>query len=433
MQEIDLKTDRAEDSESVPYSTDIMAGALKLEDDVNFVFRASESVTNFLRSDEKMIRKVFGCGSNDVVAISIRTSPDTESKISRALLEPDNETSVSFVFEVGYDSLIQKRPQVSKIKNTNIPIYDSQIGWICRKSDFKSVKEILENYRLTPSSYNLDSLNKVFWTDKTASLKRDVEFFSLSKSWFDKRDLPYSRSYLLYGPPGNGKTSAIRAISDYFHTTPSSFSFTAKYDDPDSEFLNWVLGHNSSEYDDDEYDGPRIPRYRRSLSSDENRNPRIRVLLLEDIDRFFMKDSGVNLPISFSTVLNALDGVVQRKNSILIATANNPEKIDSQVLCRPGRFDLRIPFDSPTETLMFDFIKKLTTDDNVSDNVIKNISSLCKGHSFSFAKGVYLSAANRAFSRASSIIDDQDLLSSAEEFASNLGKDIKSIRNGTGF
>jgi len=433
MHDIELSVDRTEDSESTKYSTDIMSGVLDATDDVNFVFRASESVYNFLRSDEKMIRKVFGCGADEVVAISIRATPDTESKISKSILEPNNDVSNSFVFEVGYDSLIQKKPQVSKIKNTNIPIYDSQIGWICRKSDFEKVKNILENFRLTPESYNTDSLSKVFWTDKTASLKRDVEFFSLSKSWFDKRDLPYSRSYLLYGPPGNGKTSAIRSISDYFHTVPSSFSFTAKYDDPDSEFLKWVLGSESNEYDEDEYDDLRISRYRRSGSEDENKNPRIRVLLLEDIDRFFMKDSGINLPISFSTVLNALDGVVQRKNSVLIATANNPEKIDSQVLCRPGRFDLRIPFDSPTETLMFDFIKKLTVDDNVSDDVIKNISLLCKGHSFSFAKGVYLSAANRAFSRASSIIDDNDLLSSAEEFASNLGRDIKSIRGGTGF
>lgn len=411
------------------------SGFLQKNGDINYVLRAAESPLNLLKSDSLYLTKLFGCSVDDLTSIIIETA-DAEEQIQKNILEPIIDLSYIHRFSVNHDRLRLSFSQVFKVKNTNIILYFSPFGWVCKKSDFSKVREILESWKLTPSTYNSEALNKVFWTEKSLSIKRDIEFFSVSKKWFDQKDLPYSRSYLLYGPPGNGKTSVIRAISEFFHSKPESFSFTAKYEDPDTSFQNWITGKDYSR-DESDY-GPPLVRRRVvppgfSDSDDMQSNPRIRILLLEDIDRFFSKDNSSQLPVSFSTVLNSLDGVIQRKNSIIIATANNPEKIDSQVLCRPGRFDLRVPFEAPNEQSIIDFITKLSDGDNVSAGAIERVASICKGHSLSFAKGVYLSAANRAFSRSSVIINDEDIIGSAEEFSLNLGREIRSVKPGAGF
>lgn len=47
------------------------------------------------------------------------------------------------------------------------------------------------------------------------SLIMDVEHFLSQPRWYIDRGIPYRRGYLLYGPPGSGKTSAIMAIAGF--------------------------------------------------------------------------------------------------------------------------------------------------------------------------------------------------------------------------
>ncbi len=403
---------------------------------ISYVFRAPSNAISDIESEYGNIKNLFSCDIDNLVVFFIENN--NAMKKFREMLSVDILLSKKIGYDIVYNKLKPYCSDVYKIAKTGDNIYESSLGhWICKRETFNYINKSLEEMHFGSSDFKKEELDSVYWTEKTISLRRDIEFFGTSKSWFDKKDLPYARSYLLYGPPGNGKTSAIRAISKFFNSTPETFSFTAKWADPDTDFISWITGESSSnknDYFDDELDeivdGPFSNTFGLK-SKNNNQNPMIRILLLEDIDRFFSKDS--NIPVSFSTILNALDGVVQRRNSIVIATANHPEKIDTQVLFRPGRFDLRIPFDPPDSDSLLGFLNSLTHDDKIGDDTRLEVLSMCKGHSFAFVKGIYLAAANKAFSRSSTIISDDDILASCREFTNNLGRDIKSSKSSVGF
>jgi len=49
------------------------------------------------------------------------------------------------------------------------------------------------------------------------NLINDVDHFLSQPRWYIDRGIPYRRGYLLYGPPGSGKTSAITALAGFFY------------------------------------------------------------------------------------------------------------------------------------------------------------------------------------------------------------------------
>jgi chaperone BCS1 len=48
------------------------------------------------------------------------------------------------------------------------------------------------------------------------NLINDVDRFVSRPKWYIDRGIPYRRGYLLYGPPGSGKTSAIMALAGFY-------------------------------------------------------------------------------------------------------------------------------------------------------------------------------------------------------------------------
>jgi len=61
-------------------------------------------------------------------------------------------------------------------------------------------------------------VSRFTWNDLVLSdsvvnlIRRDFETFLEREQWFRARRLPFRRGYLFHGPPGNGKTSVIRAM-----------------------------------------------------------------------------------------------------------------------------------------------------------------------------------------------------------------------------
>lgn len=144
----------------------------------------------------------------------------------------------------------------------------------------------------------------------------DVRDFLRSGEWYHRRGIPYRRGYLLYGPPGSGKTSYIQALAG------------------ELDYNICILNLAEANLTDDR------------LNHLMNHLPQRSILLLEDIDAAFNKrdqssDLGYQSGVTFLGLLNALDGVASAEECITFMTTNHPERLDPALL-RPGRVDYKV-------------------------------------------------------------------------------------------
>jgi chaperone BCS1 len=166
-------------------------------------------------------------------------------------------------------------------------------------------------------------LESVILDDGIAStIVKDVKDFLISGDWYHTRGIPYRRGYLLYGPPGSGKTSFIQALAG------------------ELDYNICILNLSENNLTDDR------------LNHLMNHIPDRSILLLEDIDAAFNKreqseDKGYTSGVTFSGLLNALDGVASAEECITFMTTNHPEKLDPALL-RPGRVDFKVKIDNAT-------------------------------------------------------------------------------------
>ncbi len=133
----------------------------------------------------------------------------------------------------------------------------------------------------------------------------DLDRFLKSRDIYRQRGIPWRRGYLLYGPPGTGKSSLIQAIASHYDRQLVSLSLT---DMDDSALLRaWSEITATS------------------------------TIALEDIDSVFEGRRPLG-ELSFSALLNTLDGAGAVEGSIVILTTNHRELLDP-ALIRPGRCD----------------------------------------------------------------------------------------------
>jgi AAA+ superfamily predicted ATPase len=147
----------------------------------------------------------------------------------------------------------------------------------------------------------------------------DINLFLKSEDEYNTFGIPYKKTFLLTGPPGMGKTSLIKAICNKFNIDLSILSVSKNFD-------NSALMHSIKNLEDNT------------------------ILLIEDIDSLFDKRIGTqdNPSITFSNLINILDGVLYRHATIIFLTTNHPEKLDHALL-RIGRIDSIIQINYPSK------------------------------------------------------------------------------------
>lgn len=157
-------------------------------------------------------------------------------------------------------------------------------------------------------------------------IKQDIfhaldQFFEDDRTFYRQFDIPYKRGILLYGHPGNGKTTLVKSIA-------GSIPGPAAY---------WQI----TEYTTSE-------SVREVFDAAKRLAPM--VLIIEDIDSM---PEGVR-----SFFLNTLDGATSKEGIFLIGTTNYPEKIDPGLMNRAGRFDRAYEITMPDEALRAQYLKQ---------------------------------------------------------------------------
>ena len=153
----------------------------------------------------------------------------------------------------------------------------------------------------------------------------DMKNFTGAREWYLDRGIPYRRGYLLYGSPGTGKSSLIQALAG------------------DMNFNIAILNLSERGLTDD-----------RLMHLLINVPPRT-IVVLEDVDAAFSnrrtqtdEDGYRGANVTFSGLLNALDGVASAEERIIFLTTNHIERLDA-ALVRPGRVDMTVRLAEATQ------------------------------------------------------------------------------------
>merc|ERR1719240_1236236 len=160
--------------------------------------------------------------------------------------------------------------------------------------------------------------------DLAASLLRDARDFLGASSWYESVGIPYRRGYLLHGPPGCGKTSFCQALAGALKLDVCMLTLSNKNLDDNG------------------------------LAAALRDCPVNAIVLLEDVDAVFVDrklqtEGRPAAGVTFSGLLNALDGVASQEGRLFFMTTNHIEKLDA-ALIRPGRCDVKVEVKKASRT-----------------------------------------------------------------------------------
>lgn len=171
------------------------------------------------------------------------------------------------------------------------------------------------------------SLDKIVLDPTTkCEITSDLDEFLISQDWYLSTSIPYKRGYLFYGPPGTGKTTLALGIARY--TGKRLYCLNMNCFEDDSVFVQAFQNFSDNS-----------------------------ILLIEDIDKVFSGRENVKegSKISFSSLLNCLDGALYKHGLITIITTNHIEKLDP-ALIRTGRVDLKREVPLPCEREISEYL-----------------------------------------------------------------------------
>ena len=153
--------------------------------------------------------------------------------------------------------------------------------------------------------------------EKELILKNVETFFGKNtRETYLKYGIPYKSVYMIYGPPGSGKTSTIKSISSMLDC--DLFVLPIVKDMLDNDLVS-------------------------AFSYINDQDSKEKIIVIEDIDTIFddRKKGDDNNGITLQGFLNCLDGFTCVEGTMLFLTANKPEVLDSAFI-RSCRIDHKL-------------------------------------------------------------------------------------------
>ena len=212
-------------------------------------------------------------------------------------------------------------------------------GWVAKdyvttvflfRNKYKKFKDFLSNLHKKNTNVPVDLLIP-YSSDKIGHIKNYPAPIIENDLCFDlENDIKNKvrTSAILYGNPGNGKTTFIKYLACKYNLPIKIITFSP-------EWSNYELLLLFSQIPND------------------------CVVLFEDFDNYFhgrkciIGDDNKNIKFTFDVVLNALDGIYNTyENVIFIMTVNYITKVDFSLKERPSRFKYCIEFSNPSLELV---------------------------------------------------------------------------------
>lgn len=198
-------------------------------------------------------------------------------------------------------------------------IIDNYINSIDKRG--MEIKYNQRNNWYTKTLDNIKSYDNIVFNQKEL-LSRDIENFVNNEKIYSKLGIKNKRGYLLSGPPGNGKSSIPLAIAKKLNMNIYYMSLLSISSDQEMNALISEVKNNS-------------------------------IIVLEDVDDVIgndavrAKNTNSEVRISFSGLLNVLNGVFEPNNCLIIMTSNYPDSFDAAIM-RTGRVDLHLRINNPS-------------------------------------------------------------------------------------
>ena len=191
-------------------------------------------------------------------------------------------------------------------------------------------------------------------TELMQEINKQIQtFFTNSGEFYKRYKIPHRRGILLYGKPGNGKTSFIHYLAQQ-NKVP---------------VVSWQVGeYTSSE------------TIQVTMEIVNKKTPAI--LIIEDLDAIPKHCR--------SAFLNALDGLGTKNGIFIIGTTNYPDQVDPGLKHRAGRFDQTYEFTGPNGEQRYEFLRQRNLQELITPTEFTHIVTFTEGISYANLQEIYV-------------------------------------------